>query len=98
MENERLGKGYNIDDLVKIGDALHDSTSAIVLTLVKNTDGSCTTFGSATGTGKDLITLIVEVLENTPELETLFTEALVLKKMQSFGKLIDKLKDYNPED
>jgi hypothetical protein len=98
MEKERVGKGYTIDDLVKIGDQLHDSSSAIVLTLVKHNDGTCTSLGSATGTNKDLTMLIIQVLENSPELESLFYEALVLKKMQTFSKLIDQFKNNTNTD
>jgi hypothetical protein len=98
MDNERKGKGYTIDDLVKIGDQLHDSSSAIVLTLVKHKNGTCTSLGSATGTQKDLSMLLIEVLGETPELEQIFTEALVLLKMKKFSTLMDNFKNINNEE
>ena len=92
MENNRKDKGYCIEELVELGDKLHDCSSAIVLTLIKNSDETETCFGSASGRRSDLTKLIMDVLENQPELEAILTEAVILKKMVNVSRVLDNLK------
>jgi hypothetical protein len=95
IHNERQNLGYNIDELVSIGDHLHNCTTAIVIADV--TDGKThNTMASATGSRNSLIAMLVVIMQQNSEIEDIVTEAIAKKKMYDIAKMIGKIN--NNED
>ena len=91
MENERKNKGYNFDDLVKIGDQIHDSKTALILSDIEHDDGTHTTMGSATGTKRGIIIMLFTIMKENPTLEEIISEAVLMKKMKDIGDMFSQL-------
>lgn len=91
MENERKNKGYNFDDLVKIGDQIHDSKTALIVSDIEHDDGTHTTMGSATGRKRDIIIMLFTIMKENPTLEEIISEAVLMKKMKDIGDMFRQL-------
>lgn len=91
MENEREDKGYNYDDLVKIGDHIHDSKTAIIVSDIEHPDGTHTTLGSAVGKRGDIIQMLYNIMKGNKEMEDLISEAVLMRKMQNIAELFSKM-------
>lgn len=94
MKNER--DGYSINDLVAIGDHLHNSKTALVIADIPSADGKQhTTMGSATGTHKDIVLMILAILEKNEQMEELITEAVLIRKANKIAAMFNKMNKSN---
>lgn len=93
MENkdERHKLGYEIDELVKIGDHLHNSQTALVIADVLDEKGTHTTMGTATGRREDIVTMVYIVLKQNEDLADIITEAVMRKKMHDILTEFEKI-------
>jgi hypothetical protein len=97
MENDRKDKGYDYDDLIKIGDQIHESKTALIVSDIEHEDGTHTTMGSATGKRRDIIIMLFTIMKSNPQLEELISEAVLMKKMKDIGDMFSQIKG-NLED
>lgn len=89
---DREGKGYTIQDLIEIGDHLHNSKTAIVICDVEKDGGKHETMLSLTGKRGDIIMMLINILEqdDAEALEDALSEALVNVKMKRIHKMFTK--------
>ncbi len=91
FDETRRDFGYQIDELVTIGDHLHNCQTAIVIADVY--DGkNHNTMGSATGNRRDIVNMIALMLEQNAELESIILEAVARAKMNEMAKHFDQIK------
>jgi hypothetical protein len=94
MKDER--DGYSINDLVAIGDHLHNSKTALVIADIPSADGKQhTTMGSAVGTHKDIVLMILAILEKNEQMEELITEAVLIRKANKIAAMFNKMNKSN---
>ncbi len=81
---------FTIPQLVLIGDAIHNSKTAIILADNEENGGHNVTI-CVRGDNKKLISMIYHVLKDNKELEGIVSSALIMLKMESFHNDIEKL-------
>ena len=90
VADTRYDKCFNLDDLVRLGDQLHNCDAGLVVTLRKNADddGYCKAEGTICGDGSDLIMMLVEAMKSNESLEQLLTQAVMVAKVESVRKFM----------
>lgn len=90
MENDnREGYGFTIPDLVELGDNLHLAKTALVICQRENGEER-TTMTSATGVYKDLVFMLVDAMDNNPQLTALIVEAINMKAINDLNEEYEK--------
>jgi hypothetical protein len=86
MENDnRIGYGFTIPDLVELGDNLHLAKTALVICQRVEGEG-LTTMASATGVYKELVFMLVDAMDNNPQLTALIVEAINMKALTDLNE------------
>ena len=93
MEKERDDKGFSIKDLVKIGDHIHESKTALIISDIAKPDGTHSILGSATGNRRDIVLMIYSILKDNKGLEELISEAVLMKKMEDIHAMFSKIQN-----
>jgi hypothetical protein len=90
---------YTIEELVAIGDHIHNSTTALIICDVPEKDGEhTTTMATANGKRKDLVMMVYAVLKKQPFIESVLCEAIMLKKMQDISVMFDNIPNRDNEE
>lgn len=96
-DKQRENLGFQIDELVAIGDHLHNCQTALIIADVY--DGKDhTTMGCATGSKNNLLTMIQVILEQNPQLEDIIIEAVARKKMKDMANMVRQIKPNNQQE
>jgi hypothetical protein len=81
MENQDKivkGKKYDVDELVKIGDHIHNSSSSFIMCIndLDDIDKEKSIFFSSHGGKEDIVLMFAQVIEKNPKMEVMLLEAL----------------------
>jgi hypothetical protein len=95
MENKNkpeTKKKYSVDELVLIGDHIHNSSASFVVCLndLDDVDMKKSVFFSSHGYQDDIVTLFTQIIEKNPRIENLLIEAIATYNILNADK---KIKD-----
>lgn len=91
VENEPK---FTVEQLVLIGDAIHDSKTAIIIADNEN-NGSHSVTVCVRGIKHKLTEMLYEVFKSNADFENICSDALVSYKMDKLQKGLDKLNNSN---
>jgi hypothetical protein len=95
-QNEQNVPNFTVEQLVIIGDAIHNSKTAIIIADNETPEGHNVTV-CVRGTREKLVSMMYHVFKSNPEFEEVCSNALVSFKMEKIQDGIDGLMGKNPE-
>jgi hypothetical protein len=95
-QNEQKVPNFTVEQLVIIGDAIHNSKTAIIIADNETAEGHNITV-CVRGTKEVLVSMMYHVFKSNPEFEEVCSEALVSYKMEKIKDNINGLMGKNRE-
>jgi hypothetical protein len=89
-------ENFTIEQLVIIGDAIHNSKTAIILADNETPEGHNVTV-CVRGTKEKLLSMMYHVLKTNPEFEDICSDALIRHKLESIQANFNNVMGTDPE-
>jgi hypothetical protein len=95
-QSEQKVPNFTVEQLVVIGDAIHNSKTAIILADNETPEGHNVTV-CVRGTKEKLLSMMYYVLKMNPEFEDICSDALIRHKLESIQANFNNIMGTEPE-